>query len=196
MTWQPIHTIPRDGTKVDILCREGIFSDVYYCDKFKGFRAHCYNVEVGIILDSKYFSHWRLSQPLPEKGTTMWQPIDTIPRDGTKVDLLDNYGDRHVDAYFHEGYFFQDKPKGELTGQKGEVVGNSITLQNKTHWMPSPPLPEPPKKRGPREVWLYEMADGELENFIARIYHPDNPGCFGGSNKKKIVKFREVMEND
>lgn len=118
----------------------------------------------------------------------MWQPIDTIPKDGTKVDLLDKFGDCILDVFFDRGEFFQYDSKNALH--------KSISLQYETHWMPSPPLPEPPKKREPREVWLYEMANGELENFIARIYRPDNPGCFGGSNKKKIVKFREVMEND
>ena len=65
-----------------------------------------------------------------------WKPIETAPKDGTKVLVANNRGNMAV-ALWRDGWvpmFSSGMPNGFLNGACGSVC---------THWMP---LPSPPKK--------------------------------------------------
>jgi len=64
-----------------------------------------------------------------------WQPIETAPRDGTRV-LLSKVGSTEVVSGYWNGIRYEDIPVDEwLTAPGG-------WRRQPTHWMP---LPEPPK---------------------------------------------------
>jgi hypothetical protein len=69
------------------------------------------------------------------------QPIETAPRDGTRVDLYDAKRKlRAPDCYWHR--------KGERWNSKWHDREGYSALRlpfNATHWMPLPPLPEKSK---------------------------------------------------
>lgn len=64
----------------------------------------------------------------PDTIENPWQPIETAPRDGTKLFLCNNRL-----GIVSEGYFL---------GYPGAEMWFWATLRNEpTHWMPIPPLP-------------------------------------------------------
>ena len=66
-----------------------------------------------------------------------WQPIETAPKDGTKIDLWDAaYGCRVVNAKWDNHYSTGDKSWG-----RNSVDGPFC--YEPTHWMPIPQPPEP-----------------------------------------------------
>lgn len=66
-----------------------------------------------------------------------WQPIETAPKDGTKIDVwCPGYG-RIADARFVEGRW-REWGINECDQMTWVQIGDRIT-----HWMP---LPEPPKE--------------------------------------------------
>ena len=68
--------------------------------------------------------------------TMEWQPIETAPRDGTRVILaaLDEFYVRVAEGYFDDEWFWSTDSYREL-GREGI---------SPTHWMP---LPEPPNTK-------------------------------------------------
>jgi hypothetical protein len=79
---------------------------------------------------------------LPERGVTQsvtyvpepqWLPIETAPRDGTRIDIFTVHGDRIPDCYYDkEDDLWRWKNDYHMPRAEEEV----------THWMP---LPEAPK---------------------------------------------------
>jgi len=76
-----------------------------------------------------------------------WQPIDTAPKDGVRVLLVDAYGDIDIAAYEEEieERFVLTDPSKKSYEKVREIVGywNTENVFNPTHWMP---LPDPPKE--------------------------------------------------
>lgn len=66
-----------------------------------------------------------------------WQPIETAPKDGTKVDLWDRAGFRWANCHWGCHYFENGRPVGPATWGRGSPDG-----PQPTHWMP---IPEAPK---------------------------------------------------
>ena len=77
-----------------------------------------------------------------------WQPIETAPKDGTKILVYTVHGDVELSDWYSISY-----PSYELCGVNDEtgegiyrkIAGNPTEGWNSnmpTHWMP---LPEPPK---------------------------------------------------
>jgi hypothetical protein len=82
-----------------------------------------------------------------------WQPIETAPRDGTRILVADNDGNRCIAKYvedFHERQKFVRKAKdGDVYRTVREDYGywdmETDALYLPHHWMP---LPDPPKQAG------------------------------------------------
>lgn len=78
-----------------------------------------------------------------------WQPIETAPKDGTKVLIVNDEGVMAVAHYIEqwdERYEFVRKAKdGDVYRTVREECGywNTDTAYCPTHWMP---LPQPPKE--------------------------------------------------
>ncbi len=69
-----------------------------------------------------------------------WQPIETAPKDGSKVDLwviFENGGHRVTDAYWTG-----NDRRGWMLGSDGYTQHQYTTRPVVTHWMP---IPEAPK---------------------------------------------------
>lgn len=58
--------------------------------------------------------------------TSGWQPIETAPRDGTRILLADNRGGLGTVI---------------MIIRADDLLYNPIYLDNPTHWMPLPPPP-------------------------------------------------------
>ncbi len=69
-----------------------------------------------------------------------WQPIDTAPKDGSRVDLVVQYANEDIMERYIDCYYFQGRWECD-----GDQVENKYFKA--THWMPSPPLPPPPKQQ-------------------------------------------------
>lgn len=72
-----------------------------------------------------------------------WQPIDTAPKDGTKVLISD--GRYVIDAYWDDNASLEQCERGPAW-QVFNCDGDcwySVAVTDPTHWMP---LPEPPNK--------------------------------------------------
>ncbi|WGR59952.1 DUF551 domain-containing protein [Paracoccus ferrooxidans] len=66
-----------------------------------------------------------------------WQPIETAPRDGTKIDLWTGYNERIADSMWLNGRGWV------FWGTDGfESPGWEKVFPAPTHWMP---LPQPPE---------------------------------------------------
>lgn len=63
-----------------------------------------------------------------------WQPIETAPHDGTKIDLWHPDNGRYTDAFWCKQTYTLYEPWGWSNQRLGRIVGV-------THWMP---MPEPP----------------------------------------------------
>jgi hypothetical protein len=86
-----------------------------------------------------------------------WQPIETVPKDGTTVDLWHDEFGRHADCYWglphHEcgeaGRYcdsdWHDTPEGWVDG----AFNQSTFEDGFTHWMPLPPPPIPDPESAP-----------------------------------------------
>lgn len=76
-----------------------------------------------------------------------WQPIDTAPKDGVRVLLVDAYGNVDIADYEEEieERFVLTDPGKKSYEKVREIVGywNTENVFNPTHWMP---LPDPPKE--------------------------------------------------
>jgi len=84
-------------------------------------------------LDSNAHLQHELERLTDELAKYKWQPIDTVPKDGTRV-ILHRSG-------FVEGMtigFYSKIVKGLI------VVGNSIVFSGADSWMPLPNTPKAP----------------------------------------------------
>lgn len=73
---------------------------------------------------------------MEQERVTTWQPIETAPKDGTFVLLLEEDGDPVIGAFVD---FKGKEPSGYHNGWFDNISGQyEITP---THWMP---LPDPP----------------------------------------------------
>jgi hypothetical protein len=73
----------------------------------------------------------------PTRGSTDWRPIDSAPRDGTRVDLwvvFETGARRATDTHF-------DTDLGEWWVSDHHHAGHYVPRPRPTHWMP---LPDPP----------------------------------------------------
>ncbi len=77
-----------------------------------------------------------------------WQPIGTVPKDGTRVLIVDREGNIDLCAYVSEVYerqeFVRHAKDGDVYRTVREEFGywQSETVFDPTHWMPLPPPPE------------------------------------------------------
>ena len=85
-----------------------------------------------------------------------WRPIETAPKDGTKVIGLRKSG-RAVTAYcaeYHAGWVAKEGgghvPNGEFHKLWTEDQGDSVFPVTLTHWMPLPPPPQEQKEGSSR----------------------------------------------
>lgn len=87
----------------------------------------------------------------------MWQPIETAPKDGSKVDVwvtppvsalsTGSYG-RVSDCWFSQGsWWFYDETK-----YASDPANCRSEVWNVTHWMPLPPAPSQLSKRD--DAWI------------------------------------------
>jgi|GEM_PF-4725155 len=89
----------------------------------------------------RYF--WECTTPAPEQSG--WQPIETAPRDGRGIQVIDMtaLAPETGQAWFRHGVWTAVPPGGEIA--IAPEVYRSITWPTPTHWMP---LPTPPSKGG------------------------------------------------
>lgn len=72
-----------------------------------------------------------------------WQPIDTAPRDGQLIDLAYPKLGRVCDCRW-ENDFNAQFPNGCWVHETDDDGPATFLNNEPTHWMPRPPLPEPP----------------------------------------------------
>ncbi len=68
----------------------------------------------------------------------MWQPIETVPRDGRKILVLGGFFDTDDQCYGMEN---NEETGYPVNAYKYGFVIDGGYIANPTHWMP---LPEPP----------------------------------------------------
>lgn len=72
-----------------------------------------------------------------------WQPIETAPKDGTRVDLWYPRIGRKIDCYFHgaplDCWGWAEPDLDDVEGEPLFVVHGNI---EPTHWMPPPEAPK------------------------------------------------------
>lgn len=86
----------------------------------------------------------KMGDDLARAQSVSWQPIETAPKDGTRVDLLlPDWGGRVTDAYWeHETDGWGDMPGPQWCVKDHAVDGWVEPVGDlPTHWMP---LPAPP----------------------------------------------------
>lgn len=89
-----------------------------------------YNHEVGVA--------WRIWQAATRAAVPAWQPIETAPKDGTNVLLLNRAGNMAC------GMWMESRGLGTgwfLRGGSGPDLFFNYH-HGPTHWMPLPPAPE------------------------------------------------------
>lgn len=71
---------------------------------------------------------------------SLWQPIDTAPKDGTRILLAYARLDRNIliGKYFDREEFEFGKSKGKRQGWISETMIHAFVDGDPTHWMPLP----------------------------------------------------------
>jgi hypothetical protein len=66
-----------------------------------------------------------------------WLPLETAPRDGSRLDVWTENGIRYIDVFWHQGPEF---PQGAFVFYDSHLRGY-IDVDDATHWMlpPAPP---------------------------------------------------------
>ena len=72
-----------------------------------------------------------------------WQPIETAPKDGTKIDILLNGKSRIPDVYWGEYGGYALVIHTWLDGLSNPVIVRGDFINEMTHWMP---IAQPPKQ--------------------------------------------------
>ena len=70
-----------------------------------------------------------------------WQPLQTAPRDGSKLDVWTENGFRYIDVFWYEGPAY---PEGAFVYYDSNLR-DFIDVDDATHWMPRPAPPRPEK---------------------------------------------------
>ena len=70
-----------------------------------------------------------------------WQPIETAPKDGTKIDILLNSKSRIPEVYWGIFDGYQASIRMWIVGQ-GNPILKKGEVYKITHWMPIPEAPE------------------------------------------------------
>jgi len=102
------------------------------------------------ILDSYYyFKYYDCKEP---EKMSPWQPMETAPRDGTKIDLLYPYPrNRMIDAFWdHNMMWVTREPKWRVDEETNELIllpekeWDWVTYSGMEPlcWMPCPEMPE------------------------------------------------------
>lgn len=77
-----------------------------------------------------------------------WQPIETSPKDGTRVLIFNGYGAMDIAGYVEQFTERLEFVRSDKDGDVYQTVRNDFSYwdtdiaYDPTHWMP---LPEPPK---------------------------------------------------
>jgi hypothetical protein len=74
----------------------------------------------------------------------MWQPIDTAPKDGTRIDIWAKTWLSYNDTFIHKRFPDCCWSKGDSECNRPPAWNNLNTEWHPTHWMP---LPDPPKEK-------------------------------------------------
>lgn len=71
-----------------------------------------------------------------------WRPLESAPRDGSKLDVWTENGVRYIDVFWHQGPGF---PQGAFVFYDSHMR-DYIDVDDATHWMlpPAPPNVEGP----------------------------------------------------
>lgn len=75
----------------------------------------------------------------------MWQPIETAPKDGTKILVFTIRGDIELSGWYELKHDVFDEVEGGLYRKRQETYAKGWNGNHPTHWMP---LPEPPPTVG------------------------------------------------
>ena len=71
-----------------------------------------------------------------------WQPIETAPKDGTRVDLWAAERERYMSERVTDCWFMYGQWMHHRTIYDEATVDDLAPLYNVTHWMPLPPPPQ------------------------------------------------------
>jgi hypothetical protein len=66
-----------------------------------------------------------------------WRPLETAPRDGSRLDVWTENGIRYIDVFWHHGPEF---PEGAFVFYDSQLR-DYIDVDDATHWMPPPAPP-------------------------------------------------------
>ncbi|MEE1655500.1 hypothetical protein VB618_04755 [Microvirga sp. CF3062] len=66
-----------------------------------------------------------------------WRPLETAPRDGSRLDVWTENGIRYIDVFWHHG---PDFPQGAFVFYDIHLR-DYIDVDDATHWMPRPAPP-------------------------------------------------------
>jgi hypothetical protein len=67
-----------------------------------------------------------------------WRPLETAPRDGSRLDVWTENGIRYIDVFWHQGPEF---PRGAFVFYDSQLR-DYIDVDDATHWMPPPAPPD------------------------------------------------------
>jgi hypothetical protein len=67
-----------------------------------------------------------------------WRPLQTAPRDGSRLDVWTENGIRYIDVFWHRGPEF---PQGAFVFYDSHMR-DYIDVDDATHWMPPPAPPD------------------------------------------------------
>lgn len=73
-----------------------------------------------------------------------WQPIETAPKDGTKILAYTVHGDFELTEWYRVVSDRFEAVEGGLYRKHEDIFSQGWNGNTPTHWMPLPPLPAPP----------------------------------------------------
>ena len=100
-------------------------------------------VRVALKTAPKFWRDYASSEEQMRKCITaalaaMWQPIETAPKDGTRVIVTGwNFGVVGSDRHIATAVWLEDRQEWSEVEEEGDLS----TLAYLTHWMPLPPAP-------------------------------------------------------
>ena len=104
--------------------------------------CEAYTVEDGVVT-TVIFGEEELQQ-FAQRIQPQWQPIETAPKDGTRIMLWEQYSDVPFVGWWMAGghWTVSHEHVDAKGGWEGAIVVDRIEQKFITHWMPLPTPPE------------------------------------------------------
>lgn len=169
---QPIDTAPKTGEWIDARSKTGFIWSVRWDGRNDGWFTPGNNrredLDEWLCSGEPEPTPAPAANPAPEKKSQEWQPIDTAPKDGTRILLYVPIMAQHPGLSYCVARWIQYH--AEIADQSGWYEADRTRVNFAEYWLPLDVLPPPPPKPDPvPEPTVLDLLRAELADQFAIV---------------------------